>query len=243
MSVNTFLRRRNALNNAGGFNFTTDLMAYWKLATNSLDSSINGNDGVDLNMTYSGGYAEFGAGNKKITVPDTNDLSFTDGVNDLSAHILISFIWLDKSSSQFIFIKRNAGEQLEWQILNFSGNLAFYLQSPTAESFIYINIPNGSISLGVLNTLQFSYDGSKLHTGIKAYLNGNTSVGTTASSLDTYTGQVNGTADVTLGNASWSLSPYFRGNGKEWAVWKDRTMSGLEIQEIHDRVIAGTPLI
>ena len=241
MSINTFLRRRNALNNAGGFNFTTDLMAYWKLAANSLDSSINGNDGVDVNMTYSGGYAEFGV-NKKITIPDTNDFSFTDGFNDLSMHFLISFIWSERNPNQFILIKRGEADQFEWQILSFSGNLAFYIMNPTGANWIYINIPNAGIALGVLNTIQFSYDASKLHTGIKAYLNGNTSVGTTASE-GTYTGQVNGTADVTLGNAGWSLSPYFRGNGKEWAAWKDRTMSGLEIQEIHDRVIAGTPLI
>src|SRR5690606_36602359 len=44
-----------------GFNFATNMMAYWKLATNSLDSSGKGHNGTDTSLTYSGGYAEFGS--------------------------------------------------------------------------------------------------------------------------------------------------------------------------------------
>src|SRR5690606_32321929 len=74
----------------GTFNFATNMMAYWKLATNSNDSSGNGHNGTDTGMTYSGGYAQFGT-SKYIDVGDSNDFSFTDGTDDLPAHFLLSF--------------------------------------------------------------------------------------------------------------------------------------------------------
>lgn len=229
----------------GGFNFSTGLMAYWKLATNANDSSGNSHNGTPTGMTYSGGYAQFGSG-KYISVGDSNDFSFTNGSNDLSAHFLISFIWNDNTSNQFFISKRPvSGTTFEWQISSRPGgstDLVLRLSIPDGSAYIQIAVPIASITTGVLQTIQFSSDGSETHAGLGAYLNGNNPVGTT-SMTGIYTGMVNSSINLRLGAPSDSFANYLKADGKEWAVWKNRTMTGTEIQELHDRVIAGTPLI
>jgi hypothetical protein len=225
---------------SGAFNFATNMMAYWKLATNSNDSSGNAHNGTDTGMAYSGGYAEFGSG--YIDVADSNDFSFTDGVNDLSAHFLLAFIWNDKTGIQIFINKRGQLDNREWEISSNGTVVSIFFFNPSGANWIKIEIPLTSITVSVLNTLQFAYTGSKLHGGISAYLNGNNPLGTT-SMLGTYTGQVNGNSVVRMGSRSFTTSDYLLADGKEWAIWKNRTMTGAEIQELHDRVIAGTPLI
>jgi hypothetical protein len=227
----------------GGFDFATNMMAYWKLATNALDSSGKGHNGTATGITYSGGYAQFGSG-KYIDVADSNDFSFTDGTNDLPAHFLFAFKWNSKTGTQIFISKRSATTTgREYEI--FSNGTDFFLRllNPTTpNAWIDVYFPISLISTGVLHTVQFSYDGSELHTGLRAYLDGNTSVGSTLAIGDPYTGQVNGSSNLRLGNAIWTSAPILA-DGKEWAIWKNRTMTGTEIQELHDRVIAGTPLI
>lgn len=226
---------------SGGFDFTSDLMAYWKLATNSLDSSGRGHNGTDTSMTYAGGYAQFGTG--YIFVVDSDDFSFTDGVNDISAHFLISFIWNDKTGTQYLINKRHPiNTENEWQIGTNGTQITFVFWNNSGSGFIVLRIPYALINTGVLNTLQFSYNGSKSHTGLKAYLNGNNAVGFTEMN-GTYIGQVNGNSNIGLGAAAWNGGNVFKGNGKEWAIWKNREMTPEEITEIDRRVKAGEPLI
>src|SRR5690606_35827815 len=119
--------------------------------------------------------------------------------NDLKASFFIPFYWDDKTGTQYIISKRSAAVALEWQIIQLSSNVIFRFINPSSTTdYIQISIPNSGISTGVLNTLYFHYDGSKLHTGLSAFLNGNNAVGTTSMS-GTYTGQVNSGSDLYLG--------------------------------------------
>src|SRR5690606_30227519 len=112
------------------FNFATNMMAYWKLATNALDSSGKGHNGTATGITYSGGYAQFGAG-RYIDVADTTDLSFTDGTNDLPAHFLLAFIWSNRTGSQHLLSKRGTGTNREWWISGSGSTLTIYFSNPT----------------------------------------------------------------------------------------------------------------
>ena len=69
-------------------------------------------------MSYVGGIANFNGG--YIDVADSDDLSFTDGTDDLSFGMAFSFIWDGKTGTQFIINKRNpaTGAPFEWQILS-----------------------------------------------------------------------------------------------------------------------------
>lgn len=234
--------RRRLLNikrggSSGGFDFTSDLMGYWKLATNSLDSSGRGHNGTDTNMTYAGGYAQFGTG--YIQVADSDDFSFTDGVNDISAHFLISFILNDKSGIQ-IYVTKRVGDTLEWQISSNGSDLSIILYSTTISNLIRIDIPLSSINTGVLNTVQFAYNGNKSHTGLSAYLNGNNQVGTSLTG-GSYVGMINTAYVIQFGSYNTTLK--LKADAKEWAIWKGRTMTPEEITEIDRRVKAGEPLI
>src|SRR5690554_5929037 len=92
-------------------------VALWKLHTNSLDSSGNGNNGTDTGMSYVGGIANFNGG--YIDVADSDDLSFTDGTDDLSFGMAFSFIWDDKTGNQVIINKRNEASNVtpnKWKV-------------------------------------------------------------------------------------------------------------------------------
>lgn len=223
------------------FNFATNLKAYWKLATNASDSSGNAHSGTATGVTFSGGYAKFGSG--YIGFSDHDDYSFTDGVSDVPAHILIPFIWNDKTGIQYWISKREDPSNREWQVLSNGTDLFFTCLSPTTSLnfFLQLTIPVSSITAGVLNTLQFVDLGTEVDTGHKAYLNGNTPIGT-ASTGGTYTGMSNTGSILRIGDNQTGTGKW-KADSKEIAVWKNRIMTGAEIQELHDRVIAGTPLI
>lgn len=216
------------------------MSAYLKLATNSFD--FNGiNQTGDSSLTYSGGYAKFTNG--YVDVADNESLSFTDGTNDISAHVAFGFIWNSKTGTQFFMSKRNlVAGGAEWDVVSFSGFVRFQFSNPTSlTDAIKIEIPLASITAGVLNTLQFSYNGSKSHTGLKAYLNG-VSIGT-SSMVGTYTGQVNGVSQLRIGREIFSSSNYLKADMKELAVWKNRTMSPTEITDIDYRIKNNISLI
>lgn len=212
--------------------------AYYKLATNSNDSSGNSRNGTDTSMTYASGYAKFGTG--YVDVADNDALSFTDGTNDTSCHIAFGFIWNTKTGLQFFLNKRNQNDNLEWQVFANDTNLIFNLFTGTSNN-IRIEILKSAISTGVLHTLQFSYNGSKNHTGIKAYLNA-VSIGTTAMT-GTYTGHVNGTSRLRIGATNWDDAFPLKADMKELAIWKNRTMTPTEITDIDYRIKNNIPLI
>lgn len=223
------------------FEFSALASGYYPLTTNSNDASGNGRDGTDTSMTYAGGYAKFGTG--YIDIADNDAFSFTDGTNDTAAHIAIGFIWNDKTGVQYWISKRKNQTEREWQIHNSSNNLTLYFWNPTTpDAYIGIRVPLTSITTGVLNTIQFAYDGSKLHSGIKAFLNGGTEIGTTVME-GTYTGQVNDTSEVRIGAPTFSTSFNFKGDMKDIGIWKNRTFTEAEIIEIDRRIKNNIPLM
>ena len=197
---------------------------YLKLTTNSLDSSGQENNGVDTLMTYSDGYAKFGTG--YVTIADVDTLSFTDGVTDVSCHIALGFIWNSKTGTQVWINKRNNSDSVEWQISNDATVVRFLLfdgLNPFTKQ-IYIDIPPASISTGVLHTLQFAYNGSMLHTGLTAYLDG-TSIGT-STAVGTYVRQkLNGTQPVIIGKSGFTNTNYWKADAKDMAIWKNKIMT------------------
>lgn len=226
------------------FDFQPGMAAYWKLANNALDSSGNGNHGTaQAGLVFNGEYAEFGS--KYIDVPDSDDLSFTDGTNDLPIHIALTFIWNDKTGVQYWISKRGFTDDIEWYAASTDTDVIFVLANPNNLSDnIRITIPIESILKDVINTIQYGYDGNKLHTGINAYLNGYNPIGTTSLN-GVYTGQVNGNNFVRIGsysNADPFLYP-FKSGVKEISIWKNRTMTPEEIAEIDRRGKISEPLI
>jgi hypothetical protein len=223
----------------GAFDFATDMIGYWKLATNSNDSSGNGNNGIDTAMTYSAGYAQFGD-TRNIRIPNAAGLNLDNGASDYSAMFLISFIWDDKSGNQF-FISKRGGSLKQYQIVKIGSNLLFYIAT-SLTNYLVLTIPDSLFTAGTLHTILFKYDGSKVHTGLSAILDGNTSVGTT-SMTGTYTGMSTDTNDVYFGSLYNNALP-LKAKGKEWAMWRDRPLfTGAEAIEIDYRVRNGIPLI
>lgn len=234
-------RLLNMKRGGSSFDFAPKMSAYWKFATNLLDSSSNSNNGTPTltGVSYSGGYTQLNNGS--ILIANHNDLSFNDGTNDIAFHMSFPLIWTNRTGYQYFINKSINTTKAEWGAFSDGSVFQFGLSDPIQDSAIGIGIAMTDILLNELTTIQISYDGSKTKEGLKLYLNG-ASTGI-RQEIGTYTGMSTDTASLRIGNVNAPVSYFFIGKIKEWAIWKDRVMTPEEIQEIHNRAIASISLI
>ena len=136
-----------------------------------IDASGNGNHGTVHGATP--GIGQFGGGadfvtNDYIDLGDSDDFSFTDGVNDKPFSISF-WIKFNSISNQWIINKRGSGTE-EWQIAYFNGALVFWLFGQ-GSSVVHIQrnytfTPDTNKRYHVFCT----YDGSGLNTGLNIFL-------------------------------------------------------------------------
>lgn len=226
--------------------YEVGMSAYLKLATDSFDSSGNNAFIKDTSLSYSGGYAKFTNG--YIDIPNREVLSFTDGTNDLSMHIAFGFIWNTKTGNQVFLSKASVfnGYEYEYEITKTS-TINFTIRTKGSNSdYVGCTIPIASISTGVLNTLQFIYNGNKTTPIFKVILN-NVEITNTPVSVGTYAGMSKSVCRLRIGatNQSYIATPtnFLKADMKELAVWKNRTMTPTEITDIDYRIKNNIPLI
>lgn len=190
-------------------------------------------DGVDTSVSYSSNYADYNSGYTDIS-DNNNLLSFTDDTNDFSFHIAFGFIWDDKTGTQYLISKRaGATNNREWQIGVSSGFFGIMLLDNSTGANIRLSIDPSLITIGTPYTVQFSYNGSKSYLGLKAYLN-KIEIGTPL--IDgVYLGMTKTTNDVRIG-ARYDGVQNFKGKIQDMTIWKGRTMSRREIEDIHRRI-------
>lgn len=149
------------------------------------------------------GVANLGDG-KYFIVPNSDLLSFTDGVNDKPFSIEFKMKGIRAISSNiliFLLNKRtssNALGDIEYQIyLDYStGTLCFNCRNGVEQSAIAVSVPFTPSST-VERALKFTYDGSKLWTGLKIYVD-DVLQPMTNISVGTYTGMVKSPAPLMI---------------------------------------------
>lgn len=194
------MRRRGMFMNSVNIDLIPYLIAGYEFIVNANDLTGNHN-GVSAGIKYYGtGTATFNGVNY-ITVPDDDELSFTDGLGDLPFSVTIKFKPTASDGYRMLLWKGGGGTDREYRFQIGLGRIQVTLMNPTTDTLSLFSV--GSVNLNAENTLVFTYDGSKTIGGLRLILNGvenNTDV-----SVGNYTGMVNSTYDATIGSRSDNL--------------------------------------
>jgi hypothetical protein len=228
-----------------GADFLEGLVAYYPLNSNANDL-INGYNGTLVNSpTFVSGKVGNGLQiteqNQVVTIPDNNDFSFTNGVNDLPFTISAWLYTTAYSSNSNRFLsKREGSSSLEWLVLINASDISITLHSQNSGAIIKIINCANTTSLNSWNHFVITFNGT---TGT-CYINGiaqttsNTVVG------GTYVRMNNTTAILRIGsNTSTVTNTAQLGITDEVAIWKNRELNATEILELYNKGNAGLPLI
>lgn len=187
------------------------LVAWYKFE-NNINDSAGSNDGISSqNLTYvsdADGFAgSFNGFSSNVTIPDTDDFSFTDGVTDLPFKISLTWKCTRLSGTQLILNKRdNLSTGNEWQIATVGNTFRTDILSFNGSGLLTATITDPLV-LNKYYDIEVNYDGSGLHTGLKITVNGVES--TVSSVTGTYNGMSNTNSVVMIGDAGWSPNSGF----------------------------------
>ena len=213
------------------------LTHYYPFDTDSNDA-IGVLDGTDNNVQYLGDGVDFTLnGVNYVSLPDNDDFSFTDGVNDKAFSIsLIKDANAPMSTSGNWYVQKRSeasGSLLkEWQLYHYNGFLVFNLLDQSTGGRIAIEYEISEVDIAGKKHIAATYDGSKSHTGLGLYLDG-ISVGTNFL-YGTYNGMENQSANVILGCQAWNKSfGVVNGIEKGLGFWnKNLTPSEVDIIKV-----------
>lgn len=201
------------------------------------DSAINSHTGTDIDISYVSGKigngADFNGTTSHIDYADSDDFSFTNGVNDLPFSIEMWVNFDNNVASQFLFNKQSGASNKEYIIAWNGTDLTIILISPTSAS-TYIRA-NHTFTPNISQWYQFgfTYDGSGDEDGIKIYVDG-TLVSTTNIQQNTYPLMSNGNSILSLGYNHSASSAYFDGQMDLLRVWKNRELTASEMSQLYN---------
>ena len=232
-------------NPAQNINLLTNLIAYYDAFDDSVDS-VSANNGTQTGATYTTGILNkafnFTGNPQHVNIPDSDDLSFTDGSgNDVP--FTISF-WMYttgySSTANFIMNKRDGVTNDEWQISSTATSITFFKYSGIPTDRIGILVPSPSLN----NWHHFVYvdDGNETYSGGDWYINGSLSTGKGSNNSGTYTGMSNGTQKLRLGLPVWTTSTTLQLQGRlcEIGIWKNRELTPAEITYLYNSGVGKT---
>ena len=234
-----FLQKQDT---GGGDYPLANIISEWKFDNNTLDT-VGTNDGTGVNITYEAGLVGQSiqtSGVGYVAVPDADNLSFTDGVNDLPFSISFA-IFPTVVENTFLFWKGGSTADREYRVSQLNSSIDFRLMNPTT-SFLSIEPTSTSfLTFNDWNHITITYDGSKDGNGVAIYRDG-LSVATTVSETGTYTGMVNSTIPLTIGARTVTLGQTpFDGNMDCTRFW-NKELTATEVSTIATAELAGTDI-
>lgn len=231
-----------------GDNFLTNLVAYWAFE-NNVNDALGVHNGTTVGSpTYTTGVngqsINFGNDNiiRYLSVADSNDFSFTDGVTDLSFSISC---WVNFSSFTTtvnpIIMKRNASFS-EWQLIYLpatfgtipANRIGIYLFSENSSNVI-VSASNSQPLLNNWINVIATYSGNSNVFGLKLYING--ILQNTKNTTGTYLKMPNTISPIYMGQFGTNLtSATFKHKGllDEVAIWKNRELTASEVTKLYN---------
>lgn len=221
---------------------TANLVSYYKMENNVSDS-WGANHGTPTDITYASGLvgqtAVFNGSSSRILVADNSNLSFTDGVNDLPFSISFLVKHNALKANDFYIGKDGVGTKQEWDMNYEAGQFSIRLFSNGWANNISKKYSFTRV-IGTTYHVLATYDGSKTADGIKLYING-ISVGVN-SIAGTYTGMVNDTNKMSIGNYEGGTTQILNGTLDELSIFNIELTAG-EVLEINAKLNSGQSLI
>lgn len=220
----------------GRTNLNTNLVAYYAFENNLVDA-ISGNNGTANGViSYNTGIIGSAVSkpfNGDISIPDSTDLNFSNGVSDIA--FSISF-WYHKSdaSSRTIFNKRGGTAATDQYMINMTGGstVDVNLYSNTTTAFLrktYV----APIANGTFYHFCITYNGSGTAAGIKIYFNGVLQTSTDAS-VGVYT-------TMPIANQVERIGVLWDGTLRpgmmridELAIWKNRELTATDVSKLYN---------
>lgn len=231
---------------AGGANrLITDLVAYYKFENDVIDSTgimpLATATGTDFISGKVGNAIRFNATTDRVDIPDTSNLSFTNGSGTDIPFSISMWVFFTGFSviGNWLINKRNDAGGDEWQFFISQPNrvLKFYkFDRTTNSSFQGVATPISLFSLNTWYHIVFTDDGSKTNSGMKIYVNG-VSQTLTNDNSGTYTGMLNGTAITRMGLNAWNLitpNAAHQGYLDESSIWKNRVINQSEVTYLYN---------
>jgi hypothetical protein len=220
-----------------------DLVAWYNFNNNVLDATPNAHNGTEVGSPsyvtgIIGNAINFQNDNtlRYVTVADSDDFSFTDGVNDLPFSISFWVQNLALSSTANYYICKRLSNAAEYIVTYSSNRINFTIYSQ-GNNLININVQSIMNPFGLSTWAQIvvTYDGSGLASGMKIYVNG-VDVSDTTSMSGTYVRMNNTPAQLWFGNAEFGSIQQrkHRGYMDLLGVWKDRELTPSEVTQLYN---------
>jgi hypothetical protein len=174
-----------------------------------------------------------------VTVPDSDDFSFTNGVNDLPFSVSM---WVQNlaisSSGNWYANKRGAGSTQEWQILWEQSSSRIVVQLLSGGTFtnrIECSSTANPFGLSTWVHIVVTYSGSGLASGIRIYVNG-VDVTSTTATVGTYVGMSNTASTLGFGQLLSTLTntTKHRGYMDLVGIWKNRQLTATDVTELYN---------
>ena len=205
---------------------------------NNVNELVYGNNGTNFGTISYGSSIDNNAINyagsgRYTSYPDSDNYSFTDGLGSDIPFSMNFWVNFNGSTGIMYFISKRPNPNQEYNIYGtVTGSdiaISVLLATPNGLNYITATSESKPINTGVWRMITITYNGNKLPTGIKVYLDG-VILSTSTSSAGTYTGMGNGTAKLYTGNDPVNTSArYVLGLFDEMAMWKNRELNSLEI--------------
>jgi Concanavalin A-like lectin/glucanases superfamily len=218
-----------------GTGLMDDLQSYWSFDDPSFVNDINRHiDGQITGATFQSGQGiindcyYYDGIDDYINFGNNDAFSFTDGVNDIPFSVSC---WIKPSE---------IGTNCIWSKMHTSITIWNYI-CLINQNDIFVQLYGGggaiqlrAVSSNEINTtdvwyhIGFSYDGSKLPTGMKIYINGGEVVYSVRLNNNDYDGMPISTSPFKIGTAQLPGGTYdypFKGNIDELGVWKNKILS------------------
>jgi hypothetical protein len=222
------------------------LVAYWTW-DNTYTDSVNSiselsSSGISFTTGKNNQGIETTTNTGILVYSDSDNFSFTDGVNDLP--FTFSFwVYINSMSStgNWIINKRGDTTNGEYQVVISGSGIGGNARRVFAQLLnpsLSVILSKESVTQIPLTTWTYiacTYNGSKKASGLKIYINGVLDT-MTNSSIGTYTGMTNGTSNLGFGNGIWNPISQQRHNGilDEFAIWKNRRLRATEILDLYN---------
>jgi hypothetical protein len=224
--------------------YLANLVAYYKLNTNSNDFSGNSHNGADTSVSYAnvgkvGNSATYNGSTSKTLIPQSTDFDFSNLISDIPFSFTMG-VYFTGSGNVVLMCKFSNVSTGQWIIQTSGTRVQVFLFS---NSFTFLsNTMTASLSTGVWYNLTVTYNGNGTNSGIKIYIDAVLQT-VTNSNAGIYSKMPINNTPIGLGSTSLGTSFFFNGRLDEVYVWKNRELSALEISNAYTKFNAGQTLI
>ena len=224
-----------------------NIISEYKFENDVLDT-VGTNDGTPTAITYADGLVGrtgvFNNATSLVTILDTDDLSFGNGVTDSPFSVSLLINWNEEvplpNSPQRLIVNKMfpSDDRFEYSIIRYDDAYLFYLYSNgSLVTYIRVYVVDYFMDIGTWYHLAVTYDGGGSEFGMKIYINGVDET-TSQQQVGTYVAMTNDNRNIQIGGTIGLTTQVVDGNIDSVRFW-DKELSYGEIITLAENELAG----